>query len=244
MAELTHPNVVRYYTTWLEFTNDLRKYSISEDIIEELSDSPPSSPKDKLIIFDKFLIDEKKTYPILFLQMELCDMSLKKYIIERNYKCQFNLTKTKKLFKQIVEGVQYINKNNIIHRDITTYNIFLKDDVPKIGDFGLAIHSKVADNNPIKSSNYSTIYSPPEYIKNNIYTLKSEIYSLGIIYFELLNIFITEMERVNEIQNAKKGKISDEFKSKFPEECKLIQKMIDENILVRPPIEKILAELI
>jgi|JI9StandDraft_1071089.scaffolds.fasta_scaffold317136_2 serine/threonine-protein kinase ULK/ATG1 len=44
--------------------------------------------------------------------------------------------------RDIYEGLNYLNSKGIIHRDIKAANIFLKDGVAKIADFGFAKHSK------------------------------------------------------------------------------------------------------
>ena len=50
------------------------------------------------------------------------------------------------MFEQIVEGMDYLNKKNIIHRDLKFENILIKNNVIKISDFGFAkpIGSKLA----------------------------------------------------------------------------------------------------
>lgn len=76
-------------------------------------------------------------------------------------------------------------KNNIIHRDIKPANILIKDGVFKIADFGFA---KFTDDPPYKY--YYTVGTPiymcPESLTRNEYSAKSDIWSIAILYFELL----------------------------------------------------------
>ena len=87
-------------------------------------------------------------------------------------------------------------------------NIFIKNNNQiKIGDFGLSRtiidgNSKalIPQNELVYTSNIGClIYSAPEQLNSNDYTFDVDIYSLGIIIFELFNLFRTEMEKVIEI---------------------------------------------
>ena len=70
----------------------------------------------------------------LFIQMELCDNSLDFYIKNREI---ISDSINKQYISEILEGIKYIHDNNIIHRDIKPKNLFIKNGVLKIGDFGL-----------------------------------------------------------------------------------------------------------
>ena len=60
----------------------------------------------------------------------------------------------------------------------------MKDKIAKIADFGFA---KRATSNPKQTVNVgSPLYMSPQSLKQNIYTVKSDIWSLGIILFEML----------------------------------------------------------
>lgn len=61
----------------------------------------------------------------------------------------------------------------------------MKDKIAKIADFGFA---KRATSNPKQTVNVgSPLYMSPQSLKQNIYTVKSDIWSLGIILFEMLH---------------------------------------------------------
>jgi serine/threonine-protein kinase ULK/ATG1 len=87
--------------------------------------------------------------------------------------------------QQIVAGYLNFAKKNIIHRDLKPANILMCDGQLKIADFGFAI--KVCD--AAKSNKYnvgSPLYMAPESLRRNEYTLKTDIWSLGIIFYEML----------------------------------------------------------
>jgi len=113
-----------------------------------------------------------------------------------------------KLLRQIVEGLNHIHSQGIIHRDLKPANIFLdsKEDV-KIGDFGLATsgEKKVSlgitesyeqDDSSTRPGVGTPFYTSPEQEKVGHFNEKVDIYSLGIIFFEMCFTFSTGMERV------------------------------------------------
>ncbi|KAK8803505.1 hypothetical protein WA158_001199 [Blastocystis sp. Blastoise] len=84
---------------------------------------------------------------------------------------------------QLAASVEYLHENNIIHRDLKPANIFLHNGQVKLGDLGLC---KEAGNNAIKMTNVGTpVYMAPEIKISAVYSLKADIYSLGLIIYEL-----------------------------------------------------------
>lgn len=230
LAKFNHPNIIRYYSTWIELAEKERDL----DNLEE---------KQQILIQE--LDQDLELYPTLFIQMELCKLNLREYIRNRNYNGdKLNIAETKYIFRGIVLGLEYIHSKNILHRDLNPNNIFLDENRnPKIGDFGLSIdlmEKKDLDSN--YSSSYGLKqYLAPEYIQANEYTEKSDIYSLGIIFLELLNIFNTESERILILNDLKKSKFPEGLGKNFKEESKLIERMLDLNPLKRPSIAEIKA---
>ena len=91
------------------------------------------------------------------------------------------------IIKQIISGLTAAHQNNIVHRDIKPSNIILlKDDRIKIVDFGLA---KVCDQQMTKSGiKMGTLsYMSPEHIKGDDLDERSDIWSLGVLFYELLS---------------------------------------------------------
>ena len=106
----------------------------------------------------------------------------KQKIIGEKY---FSEEKIMQYFYQICRGLQYIHSKNIIHRDIKSQNIFLmKNGKIKIGDFGIA---KALTNT---KNNATTIigtpyYFSPEIINGEPYNYKTDIWSLGVVLYEM-----------------------------------------------------------
>lgn len=114
----------------------------------------------------------------LFLITEYCNGGeLTKWIKNNN-----NPDETLQVIKQIMEGMNYLHQNNIIHRDIKPQNILLSDSTVKICDFGFSKEIK-DELNMMKTICGTPIYMSPEVINMKPYTIKSEIWSLGIIFY-------------------------------------------------------------
>lgn len=87
---------------------------------------------------------------------------------------------------QIIKGYAQIAQKKIIHRDIKPANIFINDsDELVIGDFGFAIDLAECGR-PLSENVGSPLYMPPETLRYNIYSLKSDIWALGVIFVQLL----------------------------------------------------------
>eukprot|EP00375_Theileria_parva_P002550 XP_765230.1 hypothetical protein [Theileria parva strain Muguga] len=107
------------------------------------------------------------------------------------------------LFRQIMEALSYIHEKGIIHRDVKPSNIFLKfenDFTIKLGDFGLTAKLQQSKGkNTIVNENgvVGTLhYMAPEQSECDAYNQKVDIYSAGVVLFEMLSKpFQTFMER-------------------------------------------------
>ena len=83
----------------------------------------------------------------------------------------------------------------------------------------------------VKSFNIGTpLYTSPEQEKGGDYNAKTDIYSLGLILFEMLAAFSTNHERYLSFKQIKeKGKLPENFKQKFEVETDLIMKIVNKN---------------
>lgn len=85
------------------------------------------------------------------------------------------------------------------------------------------------------------LYASPEQMKNELYNNKSDVYSLGIILFELISGFKSIHKKQAKIQALREhGAIDDSIKLKFPEETVLIEMMTKKEIDERPSTEQLI----
>ena len=240
MAKLDHPNIIRYYSTWIqEISDDNNNFIFSNNLEQDTYNSQSIYSSDEGSINDKTDENIIQNYSIertyLFIKMELCVDTLSNFLQNRTIVDQ---NKSLKIFKEIVKGLDYLHSQNIIHRDLKPSNIlFDKLNNVKITDFGMSINlneNKLLGNSK-GSDEYGTFtYLSPESLKENIYSKYSDIYSLGIILFELLNIFGTDMEKYKLIADLKKNKyFSKEFNEKYNIQTQFILKLLNDNPLKR-----------
>lgn len=111
-------------------------------------------------------------------------MDLKEYIIN-HFPIAYH--KVLNIMDQILSAVSYAHQNQIIHRDLKPQNILMDENgVAKITDFGIAVavsQSSITQTNSLLGSVH---YLSPEQARGSMATNQSDIYSLGIILYELL----------------------------------------------------------
>ena len=130
-------------------------------------------------LFDVF-IDLEDNY--LYLIMEYCDGSdLTDYT--KNY--TLDLSEIHKIMTQIKNGLEYLRSKGIMHRDLKPQNILLHKGNAKIADFGLSIMIE-GEAQLLNTMCGSPLYMSPEIIEHQKYTAKSDLWSIGVILYQLI----------------------------------------------------------
>lgn len=91
----------------------------------------------------------------------------------------------------VARAMKHLRQNNIIHRDLKTGNILIDDNFrPKVADFGLSKHIDTIFS-ATQSINCGTyIYMAPEMINGKRYNGKVDVYSFGILMYEVITDLI------------------------------------------------------
>lgn len=120
-----------------------------------------------------------------YMVMEYVDGPDLKEYIQQNY--PLKLTEVIRIIDQILSAVALAHKHNVIHRDLKPQNILMdRRGNVKIADFGIAValnQSSITQTNSIMGSVH---YMSPEQTRGGLVTKQSDIYSLGIILYELI----------------------------------------------------------
>ena len=117
--------------------------------------------------------------------MELIKGKTLKEIIEEEGRIPWKVAVD--IAKQISSALEMAHKNGIVHRDIKPHNIIISDDFTvKVTDFGIAKAVTNATMTAFGSTIGSVHYFSPEHAKGTITDAKSDIYSIGIVMYEMV----------------------------------------------------------
>ena len=204
---------------------------------------------------------------MLYISTEYCNETLRDFL---DYQKKIDSKTLWDIFRQILYGLKFIHKHGIIHRDLKPTNIFLNaNGNVKIGDFGLATFdlskkynrtechcgNNACDNNNNYNNNTvgvgTFLYASPEVCDTDVntannYDYKVDMYSLGIICFELWYPFTTQMERQKVIHSLKESlQFPEGFVDSHPRQSQIIKELLTKNPKKRPSAAKLLkSELI
>lgn len=172
----------------------------------------------------------------LYIQMQLCQKeSLRDWLLKHQKREKYVILD---IFKQIVSAVEYVHMQGLIHRDLKPGNIFFSlEGQIKVGDFGLVkdMEGSFDLETNINSSSFMSnesrqvgtlLYMSPEQLRNEKYDYKVDIYSLGLIFFELLYPFSTDMHRYQILKNIKTNHYPKDFVDEHKEEHALLSSML------------------
>jgi serine/threonine protein kinase len=223
---------------------------------------------------------------ILYIQMQLCSaQTLDDFLRNREKRVgsispslsvtneyAVDIPLALRLFKQISNGVKYVHKQGLIHRDLKPQNCFI-DPISgnvKVGDFGLSRENSnaagaITDDSSVQdveddadepinmmdAENTAGVgtraYASPEQMRGSKYDASTDIYSLGIMLFELCYPMYTAMERCERFGDIRKQKFPaywiSSVKKSFPKMHELLVCMLSESASERPSANEVFDEV-
>lgn len=127
---------------------------------------------------------------VQYLVMEYVEgCSLKEYL-DKN--APLSVDEALNIFQQLLQALQHAHENNVIHRDIKPHNLLLdtRHNNVRVTDFGLAITAEDMTINAAEESGSdimgSVYYMSPEQIKGETVSAATDIYSAGVLLYEML----------------------------------------------------------
>lgn len=189
------------------------------------------------------------SWSVLYIQMKLCQKTLRNFLDERNsHECfelyyesynirtDNNTLSALSIFQQVCNGLEYIHARNIVHHDVKPQNIFVSFEnsvaLFQLGDFGLSC--PLDGNELISHDGIGTrLYAASEQL-NGLCHPKSDLYSMGIILIELLLNCTTVMECFKKVEKIKKGEnVQGEIELNI---LKHIKRLLNKKVEERPDI--------
>ncbi len=174
---------------------------------------------------------------VLGIVMEFVEGETLEKIISR--KKQMDPKEALNILKQILQGVGYAHSKGFIHRDIKPSNVIIsKEGVVKIMDFGIS--KSMFDKGITKTGTKigTILYMSPEQIRADEPTRQSDIYSIGVTFYEMLIgktpfDFGTEYEIMEAHLKKNPGRVSGNLDSIPPEIDKIVAKALEKSPVKR-----------
>lgn len=212
----------------ISFTNMADSDTNFEIVFEDSNNSGTESSKNcskhdikssevanAVVVQEPFTSKPRLCWVTLYIQMSLCHSTLHQWLRRRtkslntensltsNVAQVYKTKAIKEILIQILKGLAYIHSRGVVHHDIKPSNIFITAEggsfLVQLGDFGLAC--------PLQRGRHSLargtpLYAAPEQLAGRC-NPKSDMYSVGLVLFELLEDFRTDMERTKRISDLR-----------------------------------------
>ncbi|GMR38305.1 hypothetical protein PMAYCL1PPCAC_08500, partial [Pristionchus mayeri] len=183
MAQLDHPNIVRYNSTWIETPPEGWQAEADYEMSRRFGSS-------------HFTVNCSNKAMFIYIQMQLCEYSLADWMKGQSHTSR-DIPRMVSWFKQIASAVAYMHSKNLSHRDLKPSNIlFVEKDILKICDLGIVNQFKFENGQEVAETLTSTgtaLYMAPEQ-GGFVYKSTVDVFTLGLILAEMC-IVMTDDQR-------------------------------------------------
>ena len=265
LSTLAQANIVRYFSAWIESSGAAQIAQDEEGSTDDwLSGTPtPSAGSAEL---SRGTTDGANA-PVLLIQMEYCPRTLRAVLDAPGEMASAEDAKRWTWARDLLKGLAHIHASGVAHRDIKPANIFVSvQGGLLIGDFGLARFRGTTDKDDgaqgagagsrdgappggaarslsdATSAVGTALYAAPETGKGwAAYDMGVDMYSLGIVLYELWAPFATGMERIVELSALRqRGKCDKPFAKAHQQAARLIDALIASDPSARPSAPEVL----
>lgn len=173
------------------------------------------------------LKDESTDY--LYIVLERCDCDLSQYLKNIRGNRPLSERRVLRYMCQLSQAFQYLQSRNIIHRDLKPQNILMLDNFKtlKLADFGMA--RSLNENEMAETICGSPLYMAPEVLLKKQYSQKADLWSLGMIMYELLfgkHPFRKATSHFQLLHQMQNGRISWDKHVKISQQCQNLLRSI------------------
>ncbi|CAI2364232.1 unnamed protein product [Moneuplotes crassus] len=178
-------------------TDDKQEYALKRVFLSKLTDKEKENALNEVRILASISSENVVSYKEAFwatspsslcIIMELANGGDLYDMIKKHKKAKtfFSEEKIWDIFIQIVKGLKILHAHKVLHRDLKCANVFLnKDGTVKLGDLNV---SKVAKAGLVYTQTGTPYYASPEVWKDKPYNSKSDIWSLGVVLYEMCTL--------------------------------------------------------
>lgn len=137
-----------------------------------------------LVKYHETFMEDKQ----LFIVMDLCEQGDLADIIQKAKVTGFSLKNLMKIFIQLILGLYELHNNGILHRDVKPANMFVDaDNNVKMGDFGCGKIMEFLEDK-LQSMTGTPAYNSPEIMRGLSYGAKADVWSLGVMMYQLATL--------------------------------------------------------
>ncbi|KAK2147709.1 hypothetical protein LSH36_540g01066 [Paralvinella palmiformis] len=174
----------------------------------------------------------------LYIQTELCQTSLNNFA-DQNHNIPERLIKN--YLVDLLMAIKHLHDNDLVHMDIKPENIFISNDICKLGDFGLVIDVSAECADTSEAQEGDPRYLAPELLQGR-FAKSADIFSLGITLLELASDL--NLPRCGEPwHQLRQGHIPEQLLYNVSGELKrVILSMMEPDPMLRPTVDKLLQQ--